>query len=198
MSLFHLMDIAESLLQLDPVRTYPQRGAELVAKAVRAGAWRAKLDHHDDVESDPAPTGEPTITLPLRHGREVIGSLDLFHSEDSLDEDEMRVARWAARVYSRALSYAERLATEGGRSAGANIEEALRRAPLTPRERDVVALLVSGSSTKAIASTTGLTVSTVNTYLKRIFSKLGVHSRVELVARVAGTDSSASATQPRS
>jgi DNA-binding CsgD family transcriptional regulator len=32
-----------------------------------------------------------------------------------------------------------------------------------------------------------LTVSTVNTYLKRIFSKLGVHSRVELVARMAGT-----------
>jgi hypothetical protein len=35
---------------------------------------------------------------------------------------------------------------------------------------------------------TGLTVSTVNTYLKRIFAKLGVHSRVELVARMAGTD----------
>ena len=60
--------------------------------------------------------------------------------------------------------------------------------PLTPRERDVVSLLVAGSSTRDIASRTGLTVSTVNTYLKRIFSKLGVHSRVELVARMAGTE----------
>ena len=59
---------------------------------------------------------------------------------------------------------------------------------LLRRERDVVALLVAGSSTREIASRTGLTVATVNTYLKRIFSKLGVHSRVELVARMAGTD----------
>ena len=51
-----------------------------------------------------------------------------------------------------------------------------------------MSLLVAGSSTRDIASRTGLTVSTVNTYLKRIFSKLGVHSRVELVARMAGTD----------
>ena len=42
-------------------------------------------------------------------------------------------------------------------------------------------------NTREIASESGLTVSTVNTYLKRIFSKLGVHSRVELIARVAGT-----------
>ena len=39
-----------------------------------------------------------------------------------------------------------------------------------------------------IAENTGLTVSTINTYMKRIFAKLGVHSRVELVARMAGTE----------
>lgn len=48
-------------------------------------------------------------------------------------------------------------------------------------------LLVGGASTREIAAETALTVSTVNTYLKRIFSKLGVHSRVELIARMAGT-----------
>ena len=63
----------------------------------------------------------------------------------------------------------------------------LERTPLTPRERDVVGRLLSGSSTRQIAQSTGLTVATVNTYLKRIFAKLGVHSRVELVARVTGT-----------
>jgi hypothetical protein len=30
----------------------------------------------------------------------------------------------------------------------------------------------------------------VHTYLKRIYSKLGVHSRVELVARMVGTSGS--------
>ena len=62
-----------------------------------------------------------------------------------------------------------------------------RLVTLTPRERDVVGRLLSGASTRQIAESTGLTVATVNTYLKRIFAKLGVHSRVELVARVTGT-----------
>jgi hypothetical protein len=51
----------------------------------------------------------------------------------------------------------------------------------------VVSLLVSGASTRSIAEQTKLTVATVHTYLKRIYSKLGVHSRVELVARMVGT-----------
>jgi len=68
------------------------------------------------------------------------------------------------------------------------VSEALHKAPLTPRERDVVALLMSGASTRQIASETHLTVGTVHTYLKRIYPKLGVRSRVELVARMIGTD----------
>ena len=51
----------------------------------------------------------------------------------------------------------------------------------------MVSLLVSGASTRSIAEQTKLTVATVHTYLKRIYSKLGVHSRVELVARMVGT-----------
>lgn len=116
--------------------------------------------------------------------------LHLYTSDAShrLEENETRLARWGARVFARGLSYSERLATEGVRRSGETLSRALDRAPLTPRERDVVALLVAGSSTRDIAARTGLTVSTVNTYLKRIFSKLGVHSRVELVARMAGTE----------
>jgi DNA-binding NarL/FixJ family response regulator len=99
----------------------------------------------------------------------------------------LELLKWASRLYGRGLDYAERLTDEGGRRPGEAVEETLRRAPLTPRERDVVSLLVAGSSTREIAAESGLTVSTVNTYLKRIFSKLGVHSRVELIARMAGT-----------
>jgi hypothetical protein len=49
---------------------------------------------------------------------------------------------------------------------------------------------VSGASTRTIAEQTNLTVATVHTYLKRIYSKLGVHSRVELLARMVGTEGS--------
>ena len=192
MSLFQIMETAESLLQLDPIRTYPQRGAEQVAKAVRASAFRLARNGKDALLSAPAPMpgAEPAVSLALRSGREVVGTLHLFlpdPNESRLGEDEMRVARWGARIFARGIGYTARLATEGGRRYGEAVEGALKRAPLTPRERDVVGLLVGGSRTRAIAETPGLTVSTVNTYLKRIFSKLGVHSRVELIARMAGT-----------
>jgi DNA-binding CsgD family transcriptional regulator len=183
------MDIAEGLLQLDPVRTYARRGAEHVAKAVRAVSYVVERDGADVLRGEGISEGEEaTVTLPLRSGREVIGSLGLYLPQDRrLAEDELRVARWAARLYARGLSYTERLATEGGRRTDEEVGDALARTPLTPREREVVGLLLSGASTRDIAEGTGLTVSTINTYMKRIFAKLGVHSRVELVARIAGT-----------
>jgi DNA-binding CsgD family transcriptional regulator len=130
---------------------------------------------------------EPTISLPLRRGRTPVGTLHLEIVGDAPVGKELEVLKWASRIYSKGLGCAERLVDEGSRRPGEAVEQTLRRAPLTPRERDVVSLLVAGSSTRDIASETGLTVSTVNTYLKRIFSKLGVHSRVELIARMAGT-----------
>lgn len=179
------MEIAEALLQLDPVRTYPTRGAEAVAKCVHATAWR--LDRAGKEPIGPG-RGTPSVSLPLRRGRETIGTLELFvDGRERLDDDETRVARWGARVFARGLVFANRLGVEGGRRGDGDIQDALSRAPLTRRERDVVALLIQGKSTRDMAAETGLTVSTVNTYLKRIFSKLGVHSRVELIARVAGT-----------
>lgn len=185
------MDAADALGALDPVRTYPKRGAEGVARLVGATSFRLERDDHESLTSDTPPmSGEaPALSLSLRSGRDMVGTLHLYVPDrDSLSEDDIQRVRWGARQLSRGLGFAERLAAQGGRRDGESIEAALRRAPLTPRERDVVALLVGGHSTRSIAKTTGLTVSTVNTYLKRIFSKVGVHSRVELVARIAGTD----------
>jgi DNA-binding NarL/FixJ family response regulator len=108
---------------------------------------------------------------------------------DRLESSDLRLARWAARALARGLSYATRMnrpAPEGRRKAQ-ELQARLARTPLTKREKEVVSLLVSGASTRQIAEQTKLTVATVHTYLKRIYSKLGVHSRVELVARMVGT-----------
>jgi DNA-binding CsgD family transcriptional regulator len=196
-SLLKLLDIAEGLLSLDPVRTYPQRAAELIAQLVRANTYR--LDLHGDgngmaperVVSEPAPPDDGrTVELPIRNGKHALGTLYLHPQDPSVrfGNDELRLARWGTRVLARGLTYAHRLASEGGRRSGERVSETLERAPLTPREREVAALVIAGVNTRHIAKRTGLTVSTVNTYLKRIFAKLGVHSRVELVARMAGTD----------
>ncbi|BDR57161.1 response regulator transcription factor [Xylocopilactobacillus apis] len=53
--------------------------------------------------------------------------------------------------------------------------------PLTKRELAVLAAASDGMSSKQIATTLFLSVGTVRNYLSAIFSKLGVHSRMEAV-----------------
>jgi DNA-binding NarL/FixJ family response regulator len=49
------------------------------------------------------------------------------------------------------------------------------------RERDVVDLIISGASNAEIALRLHLAEVTVKTYVGRIFAKLGVHDRVNIV-----------------
>jgi len=55
------------------------------------------------------------------------------------------------------------------------------RVVLTKREIDVVKLVVDGLTNRAVAEKLGLTEHTVSNYLFRIYEKLGISSRVELV-----------------
>ena len=188
------LTIAEGLNHLDPVRTYPTRAAKLVAGLANATSYRVELDAGDKRKLDstpPPPSNGRAVSLPLRHGRQVLGTIHLFLPEgtEKLEGQDLRLARWGARALARGLSYTSRMnrPTLDGRRRGAEVQLRLDRTPLTKREKEVVALLVSGASTRQIAEQTGLTVATVHTYLKRIYSKLGVHSRVELVARMVGT-----------
>ncbi len=52
---------------------------------------------------------------------------------------------------------------------------------LTPREQDVLALIARGFSYLEIARLKTLSVHTVQSHIKRIYSKLAVHSKSEAV-----------------
>jgi DNA-binding NarL/FixJ family response regulator len=52
---------------------------------------------------------------------------------------------------------------------------------LTPREEQVVALVSDGLSNRGVAGELGLSEHTIKKYLLRIFDKVGISSRVELV-----------------
>ena len=54
---------------------------------------------------------------------------------------------------------------------------------LTPRERDVLAMISQGFSNKRIARTLEISPETVKTHVKRIFLKLAVNTRTEAVCR---------------
>jgi DNA-binding NarL/FixJ family response regulator len=53
---------------------------------------------------------------------------------------------------------------------------------LSPRELEVLYLLVAGASNKAIANQLSLSENTVKSHLSHIFGKLNVQSRAEAVA----------------
>ena len=53
---------------------------------------------------------------------------------------------------------------------------------LTPREREVLALLAAGASNKAIALALDLSVHTVKFHVASLIEKLGAGSRLEAVA----------------
>jgi DNA-binding CsgD family transcriptional regulator len=57
---------------------------------------------------------------------------------------------------------------------------------LTPVERRVVDLVAAGHTNREVAAALFLSIRTVEGHLSRVYGKLGVRSRVELVRRLAG------------
>ncbi|AZG07344.1 LuxR family transcriptional regulator [Pigmentiphaga sp. H8] len=55
---------------------------------------------------------------------------------------------------------------------------------LTPREREVMDLLVEGRANKVIADRLGISIRTVEVHRARVLAKLGVRNAVELVWRM--------------
>ena len=57
---------------------------------------------------------------------------------------------------------------------------------LTPKEKEILSLLVKGLAYKQIAYNTNISAETINTHIKNIYRKLNVHSRSEIAARFGG------------
>jgi DNA-binding NarL/FixJ family response regulator len=57
------------------------------------------------------------------------------------------------------------------------------RAPMSAREREVVAAVVEGLSNDEVAARLGISPKTVESHLRRLFERLGVASRTELATR---------------
>jgi len=62
-------------------------------------------------------------------------------------------------------------------------EADLKRESLTPREKDVLKLLAEGIPSREIAQKLGISYTTVRTHIRALGSKLGVHSKLEAVAK---------------
>lgn len=58
---------------------------------------------------------------------------------------------------------------------------------LSPREMQIARMVAEGATNRAIGSTLEISLWTVSTHLRRVFAKLGVNSRAEMVAQLFGT-----------
>ncbi|GEM_PF-6754917 len=60
--------------------------------------------------------------------------------------------------------------------------------PLTPREREIAELILSGNNVPAIAKELVISENTVRGHMKNIYQKLGVHSRQQLIDLVSKSE----------
>ncbi len=58
---------------------------------------------------------------------------------------------------------------------------------ITPREMQVIALILEGSSSKEVAETLGIRKRTVDFHLSKIYEKLDVSNRIQLNKRFVQT-----------
>jgi len=71
------------------------------------------------------------------------------------------------------------------RELGIEREAFARRYGLSPREAEVAELVLRGYPNPVIASTLGIAPTTAKRHLTRIFDKIGVDSRTQLISRLA-------------
>ncbi len=67
-------------------------------------------------------------------------------------------------------------------AGGSEVHRGRGSSLLTGRERDILALLVSGVDLQTAAVRLGITVNTARGYVKNLYRKLGVHNQLELLA----------------
>jgi predicted ATPase/DNA-binding NarL/FixJ family response regulator len=171
----------------------------LPASAVRAATARAAVldaeGEHEAAAKIAAAAADAAdaagATMDGIHGRLVAGAALAPDATDRAISELQRAAADAAR--GGAIKLRDAAAREL-RRLGARIPAAVERAAaghaaglaeLTDREREIVELAAGGRTNKQIAATLYLSEKTIESHLSRIFSKLGVRSRVELAGLVA-------------
>ena len=147
-----------------------------------AREWLAVLSAREQPEPTPLPT----------HVYAVVGRLLAAEAGDDPDRPaRVRVrtggARWAIVEAARMEGIANAIAVSVHSAAAEDILALVARAHgLSARERELVALVLEGLSTRDLAERMFISRYTVQDHLKSVFDKLGVHSRRELVTGMFG------------
>jgi len=100
----------------------------------------------------------------------------------ALEEVTVAIAEVATRVSSVAAALASLSAEEGRPALLGSSPTPGAETALSPRERDVLALIAAGQTNKAIAEALYLSPNTVKTHVSSLLHKLQADTRVQLAA----------------
>jgi DNA-binding CsgD family transcriptional regulator/GAF domain-containing protein len=170
-------------------------GVPLVATAFDGSVLFANRAAAELLEAyGPAP-GSLAFVRALRRNRDLLlgGRKRVATTAVEPRQDESLAARARRRPGSR-LSIRSTLAGAGTDAIVSFVHETPAAAPvqsavLSPREQEIVELVVRGLSNREIAELTSISRNTVKQHLKRVFGKVQVSSRAELAAAVARAQS---------
>lgn len=179
--------------------------SRVILSRVDDDEWRAWIAYGEN-----AARSTSYVAAPIMLGGEVIGFLHADHdgrrSCDELDRDILHAfSEGFALLYERAVLLEQMHARCADvREALADAETTLTRltvgepaigstntgngaGELTPRELDVLELMVAGATNRMIADQLLINVGTVKSHVKRILRKLGAANRSNAIARYLAT-----------
>lgn len=119
----------------------------------------------------------------------VIGTMYVLNDEKSFTLDFSDVAPDGRCLRQPALGHGEDSVVQEGEGEGQGLSERIalvaREHDLTPREVEVFGLLARGRSVPYIRDALVISKETASTHTKHVYSKLGIHSRQELIDLVS-------------
>jgi DNA-binding CsgD family transcriptional regulator/tetratricopeptide (TPR) repeat protein len=163
------------------------RSVPVRAWLARAEAERTRLEGVPDLDAwraaaDAFAYGEPyeVARCHWRLAEALLGRGDREAAARAARAAHGVALRLEAAPLRRAL---ETLARRGRLDLGAGLPRARGNGGLTPRELEVLQLLMAGRSNRQIAEQLFISGKTASVHVTRILTKLGVHSRLEAAAR---------------
>jgi two-component system nitrate/nitrite response regulator NarL len=130
----------------------------------------------------------PIVVLTAEHDAELLrqalkaGADGVVLKSDGVAEIEQVIRDVRLRSPAENRRASDKIWSRQARALAQRQARIVEARDLTPRERQVIVHLVQGKSTAAIASTMNVGNATLHAHLQHLFVKLGVHSRLELVA----------------
>jgi DNA-binding CsgD family transcriptional regulator len=185
---------AVGLTFLSRARALAERSGRIIHPSVHVPAWLAKAEAEwtrVEGHSNPDRWQAAAAAFSFGHAYEV-ARCQWRLAEALLGSGKREEAATAARAaYQTAVrlgaatlrSAVEELARRARLDLGEGLLNEPGRAGLTPRELEVLGLLVAGKSNRQIADELFISAKTASVHVTNILAKLGVHSRLEAAAR---------------